>query len=114
MESLMAWSLSELPQQSRGGRVTDWLTSTNGNLWIAMFASYRVMVFSPEGEHLKDIVFSANNMACTTWGGKNFDILFVATGKDKSVQAKAGDEGGHMFRFKPVGVNGMPKNEFAG
>ncbi len=79
-----------------------------------MFASYRIMVFSPAGEHLKDIVFSAKNMACTTWGGKNFDIIFAATGKDKSVHAKADDEGGHMFRYRPAGYRGMPKYEFAG
>ncbi len=79
-----------------------------------MFASYRVMVFSPSGKHLKDIVFSANNMACTTWGGKNSDILYIATGRDKSPDAKPDDEGGHMFRFKPEGVKGIQKYEFDG
>jgi sugar lactone lactonase YvrE len=72
------------------------------------------MVFSPSGEHLKDIVFSANNMACTTWGGKNSDILYIATGRDKSPDAKADDEGGHIFRFKPGGVKGVQKYEFDG
>lgn len=73
------------------------------------------MVFSPQGEHLKDIVFSANNMACTTWGGKNHDIIFAATGKDRSAQATADDEGGHMFRYKPSAeYRGAPKFEFDG
>lgn len=79
-----------------------------------MFASYRVMVFSPTGEHLKDIIFSANNMACTTWGGRNFDILYIASGRDKSPDAREGDEGGHMFRYKPGGSRGTPKYEFDG
>ncbi|KAI1610455.1 regucalcin [Exophiala viscosa] len=90
------------------------VVDTEGNLWIAVFASSRVMVFSPAGEHLKDIVFSANNMACTTWGGREFDILYIASGKDKSPDASQHDEGGHMFRYKPVGVKGMPKHEFDG
>ena len=74
----------------------------------------QVMVFDPQGNHLKEIVFSANNLACTAWGGKNFDILFVATGKDRSPHAKADDEGGHMFRYKVPGLKGSPKFEFLG
>ncbi|KIV80652.1 hypothetical protein PV11_08138 [Exophiala sideris] len=90
------------------------VVDTEGNLWIAMFASFRVMVFSPAAEHLKDVVFSANNLACTTWGGRNFDILYIASGKDKSADGREDDEGGHMFRYKPVGAKGMPKHEFNG
>ena len=88
--------------------------STDGNLWIAMFDSNRVMVFSPEGRHLKDITFTARNPACTTWGGKKFDIIFLATGKWRGTKEIAGDEGGHMFRFKPSDARGQPKHEFAG
>jgi hypothetical protein len=72
------------------------------------------MVFSPAGEHLKDIVTTAYNQACTTWGGKNFDIIFSATGRDKSSRAKSEDEGGHMFRYKPEEARGQPKYEFVG
>ena len=46
--------------------------------------------------------------------GKNFDIIFVATGKDRTEGAKPSDDGGHMFRYKPVGFKGMPKYEFKG
>jgi sugar lactone lactonase YvrE len=73
------------------------------------------MVFSPEGVHLKDILFTARNMACTTWGGKNLDLLFIATGKDRKPTAKAEDEGGNMFLYKaPPGVTGTDKHKFAG
>ncbi|KAL5340152.1 hypothetical protein BJX70DRAFT_407477 [Aspergillus crustosus] len=90
------------------------VVDTEGNLWIAVFDSNRVMVFSPQGRHLKDIVFPARNMACTTWGGRNLDILFIATGKDKKPTAKAEDEGGHMFRYHAVGTTGTTKFEFGG
>ncbi|KAL3441514.1 hypothetical protein BJX65DRAFT_322265 [Aspergillus insuetus] len=90
------------------------VVDTDGNLWIAVFDSNRVMVFSPQGRHLKDIVFSARNMACTTWGGKNSDILYIATGKDRKLTAKAEDEGGHMFKYHAVGTRGVAKYEFAG
>ena len=90
------------------------LSSTEGNLWIAMFDSNRVMVFSPDGQHLKDIVFSARNPACTTWGGKNFDIIYIASGKDRRSRPAPNDEGGHMFRYKPTHARGQPKHEFDG
>ncbi|CAG9952756.1 unnamed protein product [Clonostachys rosea f. rosea IK726] len=91
------------------------VVDTEGNLWIAVFDSNRVMVFSPEGVHLKDILFTARNMACTTWGGKNLDLLFIATGKDRKPTAKAEDEGGNMFLYKaPPGVTGTDKHKFAG
>ena len=78
-----------------------------------MFASYRVMVFDPEGRQIKDIVFSSRHMSCTTWGGKNFDILYIAAGTDKKL-TPVEDEGGHVFRYKPENVKGMPKYEFDG
>lgn len=73
------------------------------------------MVFDPQGKHLKDVVFSAFNQACTTWGGKDWNILFVASGMDRKKKAGPDDEGGHMFKYHvPAGTKGMPKNEFAG
>ncbi|KAL2835860.1 hypothetical protein BJY01DRAFT_252299 [Aspergillus pseudoustus] len=88
------------------------VVDTDGNLWIAVFDSNRVMVFSPQGKHLKDIVFSARNMACTTWGGRNLDILYIATGKDRKPTARAEDEGGHMFKYPAIGTTGTVKYEF--
>ncbi|KFZ23032.1 hypothetical protein V502_02495 [Pseudogymnoascus sp. VKM F-4520 (FW-2644)] len=90
------------------------VVDTDGNLWIAVFASHRIMVFDPNGKHLKDIVVSSYNPACTTWGGKNFDIIFMASGKDKRPNASPDDDGGHMFRYKPETARGMAKFEFAG
>ena len=72
------------------------------------------MVFDPAGKHLKDVTFPAYNPACTAWGGKNFDIIFMATGKNKRKDAPESDEGGHMFRYKPNGPKGYPKFEFDG
>ena len=95
--------------------MTNVITSTEGNLWIAVFDTHRVMVYSPEGRHLKDVQFSAKNMTCTTWGGKNQDILFVTTGKNQNTTPGSTDEGGHIFRYRaPTGTKGLPKNEFLG
>lgn len=79
-----------------------------------MYGSNRVMVFNPEGRHMKDIVFSGLNPTCTTWGGKNHDIIYVTSGKDRRPNPNPDDEGGHMFRYKPTDARGQPKPEFAG
>lgn len=89
--------------------------STEGNLWIAVWASSRVMVFSPEGRHMKDIVFSARNMACTTWGGKDLNILFIVSASDRQKLGRKDDEGGHMFKYiAPPETKGTAKYEFLG
>ncbi|KAL1641398.1 hypothetical protein SLS58_006099 [Diplodia intermedia] len=91
------------------------VTDTEGNLWVAVYAADRIMVFSPQGEHLRDVLLPARNPACTTWGGKDFDILYTATGKDRANESDEKDEGGHMFMFKPGGgVKGFAKHVFAG
>ena len=70
------------------------------------------MVFDPTGKHLKDIVIPAAKPTCPTWGGQNFDILFVTTARNNSPEVSSDDEGGHMFSFKPVGIRGKAKREF--
>ena len=86
--------------------------STNGNLWIAMYGASRLMVFSPEGQHLKDIVLSARQPTCPAWGGKNFDTIYMTSAVDQYPDASPDDEGGHLFRYKPVDAHGVPKYEF--
>ena len=71
------------------------------------------MVFSSTGQHLKDIVFTAKNMACTSWGGPNYDTLYIASASDRTPRRKVDDQGGHLFRYH-VGVKGLPKYEFKG
>ena len=82
-----------------------------------MYSSNRVTVFNPKGQVLKEIIFPAYNVTCTTWGGRDFDILYVTSARDKRPPGSASpdDEGGHMFRYKPgIGFRGEAKYEFAG
>lgn len=44
--------------QGGSGINADLDDSTNGNLWIAMYSSWRVMAFDPTGKHLVDVVRS--------------------------------------------------------
>ncbi|EGC43473.1 SMP-30/Gluconolaconase/LRE domain-containing protein [Histoplasma capsulatum var. duboisii H88] len=86
-----------------------------GNLWVAVYSSSRIMVFSPDGKHLKDIILTARNVTCTTWGGRNWDLIFATTAQDPNLQSREVDDGGHMFLYKPQdGSRGQAKLEFAG
>jgi sugar lactone lactonase YvrE len=76
--------------------------------------SNSVQVWSPEGKLLKKIPLSAINPTCTTWGGKNWDILFVTTGRDNDKAAKGHDDGGQMFLIKAEGARGQEKYQFGG
>ena len=116
MESQTAWWLSKSGPPTVDVRCISNIlcNSTNGNLWIAVYASNRVMQFNPSGKHLTDVVLPAYGVACTTWGGPDFDTLFIATGKDRSEHPRENDKGGHIYAFKPPGVKGYPKYEFGG
>ncbi|PMD13508.1 regucalcin [Hyaloscypha hepaticicola] len=98
-----------------GGEPDGLVVDTDGNIWMGVYGSNRVMIFDSAGKHVKDIEFSAKNLTCPTWGGKNLDILFVTSAKDSFIGIQEGDEGGNMFRYRiPEGPKGKPKFEFAG
>lgn len=120
-----------LSQKSRA--TADENNSTDGNLWIAMYSTWRVMAFNPDGKQIAEIVRALNlhyhkprsltdilqifptyNMTCTTWGGPNFDTLYITSAKDRSSDPKPGDKGGHVYAFKLPNIKGQPKHEFAG
>jgi len=91
------------------------MCSQEGNLWIAMWLDSCVKVYSPEGKLIKKITFPSKCVTCPAWGGKNNDILIVASAQPESVGVKSelGDQGGHLFRYD-AGVKGMINNKFGG
>ena len=88
--------------------------STVGNLWVAVYGTSSVMVFNPEGKLLRQIKLPAIYPTCPTWGGKNNDILFITTARDRTDTPDPNDEGGHMYLVHPANVHGTTKYEFAG
>ncbi|OCF74159.1 hypothetical protein I204_04529 [Kwoniella mangroviensis CBS 8886] len=102
-----------IDRRNLGGEPDAMVVSVEGDLYIAMWASSRVMVYSSEGKHLKDIKFTARNMACTSWGGPNHDTLYIASATDKRPNKNSEDDGGHLFKYN-VGVKGVPKYKFKG
>lgn len=88
--------------------------SNDGNLWVAVYGSNHLMHISPEGKLLKQVRLPAMCLTCPTWGGKNHDILYLTTARDRSENPDPKDDGGHIYKFIPDGAKGQPKNEFAG
>jgi sugar lactone lactonase YvrE len=78
-----------------------------------MWMMHCVVVYSPDGKPLKKINFPAKCMTCPTWGGKDNNVLFIASAQPLVEKAAPGDEGGHVFRYQ-AGVKGMLQYEFAG
>lgn len=74
----------------------------DGNLWIAEWGGYGVACWDPRtGERIAHVSVPAKFASCCTFGGKNFDKLFITA-------AASDDEyGGGVFVAEP-GVTGFP------
>ncbi|PLB42383.1 SMP-30/gluconolactonase/LRE family protein [Aspergillus candidus] len=99
-------------RQWSGGAPDGMVADTQGNLWIAVYATRRVMVFRPDGTHLRDVEFPARDVTCTTWGGKDHNILYVTSGTNHSGTHPSGEEGGPVYMFRPGDARGQAKYEF--
>ncbi|CDK26528.1 unnamed protein product [Kuraishia capsulata CBS 1993] len=89
------------------------VVDVEGNLWIAMYNGFAVNVYNPHGELIKQVKLDAKCLACTTWGGKDSDVIYVVSAYNKFDDRTPEDAGGHLFKFK-TGVKGVSKYEFAG
>lgn len=109
-----------------------------------MYATWRIMAFTPQGEVFAEIVcilllytllpntertkskfppplllqqiLPSYNITCPTWGGPNFETLYItsASHRGTSEPPQEGDLGGHVYSFTPGIARGRAKGEFAG
>lgn len=68
-----------------------------GHVWSAYWDGGCVVRYSPEGEEELRIEFPATKVACPTFGGREYDALYVTTagGEDRSTE---GEGAGAVFR----------------
>ncbi|CDK26281.1 unnamed protein product [Kuraishia capsulata CBS 1993] len=90
-----------------------------GDIFTAVWSTSRVLHFNPAGELVEEFVFPAARISCVTFGGKDFDELFVTSAdlhldEPELVGSVAGDLGGSIFRVKLPGVKGQKKNIWKG
>ncbi|KAJ5948959.1 hypothetical protein N7454_002266 [Penicillium verhagenii] len=100
--------------QGTGGEPDGMVVDVDGNLWVAVYGTSHIMVFTPHGKLLKQIALPAMYPTCPTWAGKNQDILYITTGKDRTDNPDPNDEGGHMYMVRIGKGRGHVKYEFGG
>ncbi|KAJ5524609.1 regucalcin [Penicillium frequentans] len=79
--------------QGAGGEPDGMVLDADGNLWVAVYGTSHIMVFTPQGKLLKQIALPAMYPTCPTWGGKNQEILYITTAKDRTDTPDPNDEG---------------------
>ena len=58
-----------------------------GNIWIACWGDSSVHSFSPEGRHLRRIVFPAKQISCPAFGGADLSQLYATSAAQGVTQA---------------------------
>ncbi|KAJ8716409.1 hypothetical protein PYW07_003036 [Mythimna separata] len=82
---------------------------TDGNLWVACFDGHKVIKIDPKtGALLQEVRIPAHQVTSVTFGGPNFDILFVTTANFYF----SGPQDGATFMVTGLGVKGLPNINF--
>ncbi|KAJ8723564.1 hypothetical protein PYW08_003476 [Mythimna loreyi] len=81
----------------------------NGNLWVACFEGGKVIKVNPRtGDMLQEVPIPAKQVTSVTFGGPNFDILFVTSANFYF----RGPQDGATFMVTGLGVKGLPNRSF--
>lgn len=85
----------------------------DGNLWIAVFKGYCVIKIDPTtGELLQKVDIPACQVTSVTFGGPNYDILFVTSARMEMAGVPNDYPGGCTFMVTGLGVRGSPNVNF--
>ncbi|XP_068633913.1 regucalcin-like [Battus philenor] len=85
---------------------------TDGNLWLAIFEGYCVVKVDPRsGTVMQKIPIPAKQVTSVTFGGPDFDILFVTTAS-MEIDGVQEPPCGATFMVMGLGVKGHPNVNF--
>ena len=85
-----------------------------GMLWIAHFGGGRISRWDPrKGEKLDEILFPVQQVTCPTFGGRNYEKLYVTTASIGLTEMERQEQplAGATFVVEP-GVKGLRPNKF--
>lgn len=96
--------IDDYPEQENLDGMT---VDSEGCIWSAIWGGSCLIRFSPEGQELARITFPAVRVTSLTFGGADYDEIFVTTagGDDRGA---LGDGAGAVFRVR-AGVRGVPE-----
>ncbi|KAH9636268.1 hypothetical protein HF086_009464 [Spodoptera exigua] len=85
---------------------------TDGNLWVAVFDGSCILKINPRsGELLQKVSVPALQVTSVTFGGPNYDILFVTTAS-LNIRGPQDPPCGSIFMVTGLGVKGFPNVNF--
>ncbi|WP_089870779.1 SMP-30/gluconolactonase/LRE family protein [Halogranum rubrum] len=79
-----------------------------GALWSARWGGGVAVRYDPSGEVLDSVDFPARKVSCVTFGGPEYDDLYVTTALGDGRRATEGDGAGALFRVPGVTPGGTP------
>ncbi|KRT79684.1 hypothetical protein AMK59_7555 [Oryctes borbonicus] len=82
---------------------------TDGNLWVAIFNGSRVIKIDPRRQNalLQTVEIPAKQVTSVTFGGANFDELYVTTAGTIGNDSMLPSPNGALFRVTGLGVKGF-------
>ena len=91
-----------------GDGIPDGMTvDAEGHVWSARAGGSALHRYTPDGEHQQSIQFPARMVSSVTFGGPDFDQIYVTTiGGDN--RAEEGPGAGALFRLQ-LGIRGVPE-----
>ncbi len=89
------------------GRPDGMTVDAEGYVWSALWDGGCVVRFRPDGTEDRRIRFPAKKVSCPTFGGPNYEDLYVTTAGGDN-KAENGPGAGALFRVRP-GVKGVPE-----
>ena len=92
-----------------GGGVPDGMTvDSQGNLWSTRWDGSCLVGYTPQGREFARIPFPVKKVSSVTFGGPNYDQMFVTTAGGHQKETD-GALAGALFRLTIPGVTGVPE-----
>lgn len=88
----------------------------DGCLWVAVWDSWRIARYSPQGQEMLRIRMPVSRPTSCCFGGPNLDVLFITSASLRLNQRalEAAPLSGSLFALQVPGVRGLPETAFAG
>jgi len=98
------------------GRVDGATVDVDGNYWCAHIHDWHVACYDPRGRLLRRIRLPVRHPTMCTFGGDNYDVMFVTSGTRflEAAEAPSQPLAGSLFAIYGIGARGFPEPRFAG
>lgn len=81
-----------------------------GDVWSAWWNGGVVVRYGSDGTERDRLSFPAKKVSCVTFGGPDYEDIYVTTALDGGDRSTGGDGAGALFRFDaPDGLTGSPE-----